>query len=36
MVRGHGESFKDWHPDDGGGFHLVLQKPPEARDDPVT
>lgn len=27
MVRGNGLSLKDWHPDDGGGFHLVLCKP---------
>ena len=26
MVRGNGMSLKDWHPGDGGGFHLVLQK----------
>jgi len=27
MVRGNGSSLKDWHPDDGGGIHLVMQKP---------
>jgi hypothetical protein len=27
MVRGNGSSLKDWHPGDGGGIHLVLQKP---------
>ncbi|MDM8554090.1 class I SAM-dependent methyltransferase [Desulfococcaceae bacterium HSG7] len=26
MVRGNGESLKDWHPEDGGGFHLILQR----------
>lgn len=26
MVRGNGLSLKDWHPDDGTGIHLVLQK----------
>lgn len=26
MVRGNGSSLKDWHPDDGGGMHLVFRK----------
>lgn len=26
MVRGSGLSLKDWRPEDGGGFHLVLRK----------
>jgi hypothetical protein len=26
MVRNNGLTVKDWHPDDGGGIHLVLQK----------
>lgn len=26
MVRGNGGSLKDWHPSDGDGIHLVLQK----------
>lgn len=27
MVRGSGLSLKDWRPEDGGGFHLVLRAP---------
>lgn len=27
MVRGNGLSLKDWRPEDGGGTHLVMQKP---------
>jgi len=26
MVRGHGRDFKNWHPADGAGAHLVLRK----------
>jgi hypothetical protein len=26
MVRGHGQSFKDWHPADGGGMHVVARR----------